>query len=126
MSDFSHECAKLDFGERTLSLQVPANEFGADSDATIEIIVEYVVNQVNTDELLVNIWAIKSDMNAKCHLGVLQLPVEKNEQPVGRAIRILTALDESDIIQTQLPQYFEMQLQIDDKGFIHLGRPAEQ
>ena len=109
MSDFFTNSTKFDFELRTLSLQVPAKEFGKDSDMAVEIIVEYAVNRADT----------------KCYLGTLQLPIIKNENPVKQAVRILSALDESDLIQKQLPQYFEMELQVDGKGLIHLGRPTK-
>ena len=82
MSDFFTNSTKFDFELRTLSLQVPAKEFGKDSDMAVEIIVEYAVNRADTNEFIVNIWAIISDIDTKCYLGTLQLPIIKNENPV--------------------------------------------
>ena len=107
MDRTSLECRtrmQKDYGRRTITLQFPikALDFGFDNDADVEIIVEYEKHLVEIEKLIVNIWAMETDINVKSYVTTLYVPVEENEQPLNEAARILSVLSESKIFREQL------------------------
>lgn len=109
MSNFFPDVVETDIKlVNTLSFQLPATAFEVDSDLIIEIAVEYGENPSNKQELIANAWAREAGGVISGFIAPVHLPIMKNEQPMDQAVRIVSALNESEIFQKQVTEFVMM------------------